>query len=92
MSLTEIAVVIIVFVLLVLAFFGADKQMKKEQLEWQQFSLQHKCEIVGVKESSTTMGIGPTFSTKPGFSTMVMTIPAQTGWLCDNGITYWRNK
>ena len=52
--------------------------------EWQIFKSQHDCVIVGKVEST----INPGFSTDGQF--IATTTPSQTGWECNDGVTYWR--
>lgn len=52
--------------------------------DWNAFVTEHNCKITQVMEGHS--GIGYSFSGKPVY------IPEsdKTGWLCDDGITYWR--
>lgn len=56
--------------------------------EWQQFKLAHNCKVVTHVSSQTfnTIGIGTNGQATIG----VGTIPSQKGWLCDDGVTYYR--
>lgn len=54
--------------------------------EWKQFSIAHHCRVVGQMDGSTA--VGPSIGGKGGVS--VVYVPGKTGWLCDDGITYWR--
>lgn len=53
---------------------------------WATFQKDHHCRIVGKMEPST--GVGPAMGGKGGIA--VVFIPGKTGYLCDDGITYWR--
>lgn len=65
-------------------FFLTIWAMVIEQQEWAKFSKDNNCQIVGKMNGQTfntidtrgTIGFGSTSS--------------QTGYLCNNGITYWR--
>lgn len=54
--------------------------------DWTQFRTDHHCRVVGQMDGST--GIGPNMSGNGGVS--VVFIAGKTGWLCDDGITYWK--
>lgn len=56
--------------------------------EWEQFSKEQNCKVVGHKIGQFATGIGVTAGGKVG---IVQTrTSSQTGYLCDDGITYWR--
>lgn len=59
----------------------------EEQLEWDAFAKTH-CKVVGRMASSTGSGIGITGGGNAAL--VVTTTPEKTGYLCDDGITYWR--
>lgn len=77
-----------VLVLLAVLLVFAIKGSIQEQHAWDRFQVDHKCRIVGETDSST--GIGPTFGGKGGVAVVI--VPGKTGWLCDDGVTYWRSK
>lgn len=64
----------------------------KEDEAWAAFSVAHSCKKVGeVKDSiQTGVGIGMTASGQMGTVVTTSSTPSKTGWLCDDGITYWR--
>jgi hypothetical protein len=76
----EILIVAAIVVVLVLAFIGISSEAK----EWEAFRAAHKCKVVGhirgeafnTINSSGSVGIGITSD--------------KTGWLCDDGVTYYR--
>lgn len=47
----------------------------QDREEWQRFVIEHHCKVIGEMSGS---------STGNGY------IPAKTGYLCDDGVTYWR--
>lgn len=60
----------------------------KDEEDWQQFKIDHHCKIVAHIEGGLTPGIGSSLSGK-----LVVTSnfePNKTGYLCDDGITYYR--
>lgn len=80
-----IAVVLAVLFLLVVCIYIA----YVDEVEWEHFKVEHKCKKVGE--------IGPTFSsvvvTNPSTgqpSVVITSDGGRTGWLCDDGMTYWR--
>lgn len=62
-----------------------------EQGQWERFAEEHHCKVVGRTSSSTGVGVGP-ISTGNGIGVGVITTvtPGKTGYLCDDGVTYWR--
>ncbi len=65
--------IIVIFLCLLSLGFVA---IFKDHQSWEQFKIEHVCQIVGQKRSQSTGLFSHT--------------PRQTGWLCDDGITYWR--
>lgn len=59
-----------------------------EQRRWEQFKTDHNCKLVGVVESDAMPGYGLTSDGKIAFT--ISQTPKKEGWLCDDGITYWR--
>jgi len=59
-----------------------------EQREWDAFAASHQCKVVGKIDSST--GVGPVIGQNGGVT--VVTIPGKTGYLCSDGVTYWRSN
>ena len=52
--------------------------------EWEEFRNAHHCKIVSMESSSTALGVSGSGNA------VVMSVPGKTGWLCDDGITYYR--
>lgn len=67
---------------------GAIYGSMKEQERWEQFAATHDCKVIGHKKSQAIMGTG--ISSSGNVVTTTQTIPAQTGYLCNDGVTYWR--
>lgn len=60
----------------------------QERKEWEAFKLSHACKVVGkIKES---MGVGNGIGGNGQVTMVVITNPSQTGWQCNDGVTYWR--
>lgn len=58
----------------------------KEKLEWKEFSEGHGCEKVSETRSHSQLGI--IVGGRGGV--VVSRANGGSGWLCDDGITYWR--
>lgn len=83
-----LAILIFLFLLIPLTIYLAIKEQKK----WDAFSIEHNCRVVGkiTGSSQTGFGVGITANGQIGTIITTSSIPQKTGWLCDNGITYWR--
>lgn len=64
----------------------------KEQEQWDAFATAHACKKVGEMSGSTQTGVGFGMTASGQMGTVVTTTstPSKTGWLCDDGVTYWR--
>lgn len=64
----------------------------EEAKEWQAFSVTHDCKVVGRMSSSTSTGLGFGMMSNGQMGTVMTTntIPAKTGYACNDGVTYWR--
>lgn len=74
--------VISVLVVLVLA------SEQKEQ-EWRDWATEH-CKVIEKREGATTTGVGVSLKGQAGV--FIGGEPDQTGYLCDDGIAYWKNE
>ncbi|MBF8461907.1 hypothetical protein FMJ63_18040 [Klebsiella michiganensis] len=74
--------VISVLVVLVLA------SEQKEQ-EWRDWATEH-CKVIEKREGATTTGVGVSLKGQAGV--FIGGEPDQTGYLCDDGVTYWKNE
>ena len=65
---------------------------KAEQERWDKFSISHNCRVVQkvIGSTHTGYGVGVTTNGKVGAVITTTSTPAKTGWLCDDGVTYWR--
>lgn len=81
----------LVSALIGLVFLSA-KYSAQEQAQWVEFAKQQNCRIVERKQAQTASGIGVGFNSSGGTTVMPVsaTTPAQAAWLCDDGVTYWR--
>ncbi len=55
-----------------------------EAKEWNAYKAAHNCKVVGKMDGSHGFGIS---TSGKGVTTYT---PGKTGWLCDDGITYWK--
>ena len=56
----------------------------KDNNDWEKFKVEHKCKIVSKQNSTVGTGIGSN-------GQVITTVESgKTGWLCDDGITYYR--
>jgi ATP-dependent phosphoenolpyruvate carboxykinase len=74
------ALALLLIVLFVLAY--------QQSQEWKQFKQDHHCRIVGKMDGDVVVGFGT--SSSGSMVTTVSTTDDKTGWLCDDGITYWK--
>jgi len=82
--------VLLISGLVVFSVIEIEKEAEEEDAAWQVFSNQHNCHVIEHRDSQH--GHGYTFSTRPGGGTVSVTIPEQTAYLCDDGVTYWREE
>ena len=84
----------VMLVLLVAAIWWQVKRDREEQAAWAVFSQTHGCLIVQRTQAQTHVGsgVGLMSNGKMGVVTTTTTTPAQAAWLCDDGVTYWRNQ
>lgn len=83
-----LALLILVGTLISLGIWAA----VEEQKEWEVFAATHECKVVGHMSGSTQTGVGYGMTANRQFGTMVTTTstPSKTGYLCNDGMTYWR--
>ena len=77
-------------ILLTICFIG----YYEDEKAWEAFKIQHHCKVVGKTDGRNNPGVGVGVGAN-GSTTVVMTnsyTPPQDGWLCDDGITYWKNS
>lgn len=72
--------------------FLSVRASSREAQEWEEFAKHHACKVVARKKETVSTGVGPVVGGKDaGVAFIVNTTPAQTAYLCDDGVTYWRN-
>ena len=60
----------------------------QEEREWDSFKVAHQCKVVAKVDGSSSTAIG--FSTSGNMVVTPVYTPGKTGWLCDDGITYYK--
>ncbi|ASI56962.1 hypothetical protein ACRFV7_005205 [Klebsiella oxytoca] len=73
-------------ILFMTLFFSAKN---KNEAEWRDWAKDH-CKIVAKKDGSTTTGVGISLKGQAGL--FIGGEPGQTGYSCDDGVTYWKNE
>lgn len=59
------------------------------ETEWRNWAKDH-CKIVAKKDGATTTGVGISLKGQAGL--FIGGEPGQTGYSCDDGVTYWKNE
>ena len=78
-----------IFAIIVLSVFSIFASIENSK-KWEEYKVVHNCKIVGHKKGSTSTGIVPMVGGNGGTGVIVTQTQDQTGWLCDDGVTYWR--
>jgi hypothetical protein len=74
---------------LVLAMFGGlVALMVADDNQWQAYKAAHACKVVAHVTGDVFSTVAPT--SNGGIAVGVGTTSGKTGWLCDDGITYFR--
>jgi hypothetical protein len=60
----------------------------EEAKQWEAFKIAHHCKITAHIDSEIFTTVGP--SSNGGVAVGVGSTSAKTGWLCDDGITYFK--
>ncbi len=60
-----------------------------EQRQWETFKAEHSCALTARTEGRITVATG---ISNGHTVTMQHYEPGQTGWLCDDGVTYWHSN
>ena len=84
-GLAGIALLCGVMSVLVVLVLASDQ---KEQ-DWRDFAAEH-CKVIEKREGATTTGVGVSLKGQAGV--FIGGEPDQTGYLCDDGVTYWKNE
>jgi hypothetical protein len=62
--------------------------MAQESKQWEAFKVAHDCKVVAKMRGSSQ--VAPGFSGSGNVTFTVITEPDKTGWLCNDGVTYYR--
>lgn len=60
----------------------------REATWWKKFQAEHNCKPVAHIKGATSIGVG--VGSNGSVTVIPITEPDRTGWLCDDGITYYR--
>lgn len=65
----------------------------ENEKEWQAFKADHDCRVVERSDGDIHTGVGVVSNVngQPGTVVTVSSTPDKEAWLCDDGITYWKN-
>lgn len=76
----------------ILLLIGIIYILALENKTWKQFAREHQCKLVGKSSGDTAPTIGSAVGPNGQVSIVVgvTTTPGKTGYLCDDGVTYWR--
>jgi hypothetical protein len=66
----------------------AVRESNREETQWAAFAPVHHCKLVGRIKGDLL--VSPVISSKGGVA--ITATPDKAGWLCDDGITYWRDR
>jgi hypothetical protein len=80
-----VLIVAILVALVLSAYFGIQEAQK-----WNQFKQEHNCQVVSKISGSTSTGLAPVIGGNGGVAMVSTYTPGKTGWLCDDGVTYYR--
>lgn len=73
-------------ILIPLSIYGSIEEAK----QWSEFKSSHNCKIVGKEKGHLQTGVGPVMSGSGGVAVIITSTPDKVGYLCDDGVTYWR--
>ncbi|WP_439223109.1 hypothetical protein [Klebsiella pneumoniae] len=82
-----VGIAVLVGVMSVLVALVLASYQKKQ--EWRDWATEH-CKVIEKREGATTTGVGVSLKGQAGV--FIGGEPDQTGYLCDDGITYWKNE
>ncbi|EOT5430138.1 hypothetical protein VSS22_24565 [Klebsiella pneumoniae] len=89
--LKSVSILAAIFATLVIVISSVVYIIKAEyenEKQWTEWASVH-CKIVAKKDGHLTTGVGFTIKGVMGFFTGSQ--PSQTGYQCDDGLTYWKN-
>jgi len=62
----------------------------KEGQKWEMFKAEHNCRVVAKVSGEMFTGVAPVVGGEGGVGIIISSTPSKTGWLCDDGVTYYR--
>lgn len=83
----KIVLVIFILAVIVTGFMFYSDYTKKEQT-WREWATEH-CKVIEKIDGKTSVGVGVSTSGQAG--AFISPSSNQTGYKCDDGITYWKN-
>ena len=61
-----------------------------EENQWKIFKEVHDCHVVGQTSGNVSTTVAPIIGGNGGMVVGTSYTSGQTGWKCDDGVTYWR--
>jgi hypothetical protein len=94
MSRVEIGVGAGIVALLLAVIAACIYAMGENQKQWNAFAEAHHCKVVAERQGSTQFGTGTAVGAngQVGMVTATTSTPDQVAYLCDDSVTYWRNR
>jgi thiol:disulfide interchange protein len=83
----KMVLVICILAVIVTGFIFYTNATKKE-IKWQEWATEH-CKVIEKIDGATSVGVGISTSGQAG--AFISPSSNQTGYKCDDGITYWKN-
>lgn len=78
--------------LLIWAIYAGIQQTRIDREEWRKFIEAQNCKVIARRDAEVITGVGEIISEEGGVAVVSTTTPAQTAWLCDDGVTYWKRR
>jgi len=90
LGITLLAMIIMLAILIPLSIYVSTEESKS----WDEFKEMHSCNMTSATHGYTTTGTGIWIIANGQVGTVMVPnyISGKEGWLCDDGITYFRNK
>jgi hypothetical protein len=82
--------IFIMIILAILCIFGAGYSLYHDNRRWEEFRVTHDCKVIGKMNGALVTTVGPAIGGNGGVAIGVGVTPDKTGWLCNDGMTYWR--
>lgn len=91
---TEKLLIIIIITLLILMIPIGIWASIEEHKAWDKFKETHSCKLISISQGYTATGTGVGLMANGQVGTVITSnfVVGQEGWLCDDGITYFRTK